>query len=370
MEGPAVLTMLALLLRVLYDCPACPIREPILVWLKFVVCLAVILFAGTRLARYGDLIAERTGLGRIWIGLVLIAFVTTMPELATGVSSVALIGSADLALGTLLGSCCFNLLILAVLDVVNRRTPVLTVASLRHIAAAGWGALFIAIVGAAIIAADRLPWLSAGWVGLPSILIMVLYLLLMWRMSRRERGHQSPAVPHDSQVRDGSQVREALSSRAVGMRFALAAAVVIAAGIWLSFIGDEISASTGLGGTFVGTLFLAMTTSAPEIVVALTGLRIGAVDLAVAGLLGACMLNMAIILPVDLAYGPGLLFSSVSGGHLVIVLVALLMNAVAMIGLRFRQRTKVFGVFAWYAPVLAALYAFGGYALFASVTAL
>ncbi len=335
-----------------------------MVWLKFVACLAVIMFAGTRLARYGDLIAGRTRLGRIWIGLVLIAFVTTMPELATGISSVALIGSADLALGTLLGSCCFNLLILTILDLASRRTPVLTVASPRHIGAAAWGTLFIAIVGASIIAADKLPWLSVGRVGVPSILIMVLYLLLMWRMSRRERSHQSPAVPDDSQS------REALSSRAVGLRFALAAVAVIAAGIWLSFIGDEISASTGLGGTFVGTLFLAMTTSAPEIVVALTGLRIGALDLAVAGLLGACMLNMAIILPVDLAYGPGLLLSSVSGNHLVIVLVALLMNVVVMVGLRFRQRTKVFGVFGWYSPVLAALYGIGAYVLFASVTTL
>ncbi|MFU8795985.1 MAG: sodium:calcium antiporter [Dehalococcoidia bacterium] len=337
-----------------------------MVWLEFSLCLAVILFAGTRLARYGDVIAERTKLGRIWIGLVLIAVVTTMPELATGVSSAALVGSADLALGTLLGSCCFNLLILAILDIVHRRSPILTVASPRHVTAAGWGASFIAIVGASIIAGDRFPWLAAGWVGVPSILILILYLLMMWRMSRSERRHQSPATTGGSDSGD-----EALSSsRAVGMRFALAAAVVIAAGIWLSFIGDEISQSTGLGGTFVGTLFLAMTTSAPEIVVALTALRMGAVDLAVAGLLGACMLNMAIILPVDLAHGPGLLFSSVSSGHLVIVLVALLMITVVIIGLRFRQKRKLFRAVSWYSPVLVALYAFGAYTLFASGTGL
>ena len=77
----------------------------ILVWLKFVLCLAIILFAGAKLARYGDAIAEKTGLGRIWIGLILLAVITSMPELVTSVSSVVLVNSPDLALGTLLGSC-------------------------------------------------------------------------------------------------------------------------------------------------------------------------------------------------------------------------------------------------------------------------
>ena len=44
-----------------------------MVWLKYVVCLVIILFAGTKLARYGDAIGEKTGLGRIWIGLALLA---------------------------------------------------------------------------------------------------------------------------------------------------------------------------------------------------------------------------------------------------------------------------------------------------------
>ena len=59
-----------------------------MVWLKFLLCVVIILFAGTKLARYGDAIAEKTGLGRIWLDLVLIITVTTMPELVTGVPSV------------------------------------------------------------------------------------------------------------------------------------------------------------------------------------------------------------------------------------------------------------------------------------------
>jgi cation:H+ antiporter len=331
-----------------------------LIWFKFVLCLVVVLFAGTKLAQYGDAIAEKTGLGRIWIGLVLLAVITTMPELVTAASSVALVHSADLALGTLLGSCCFNLSILALLDILHSRTPVLSVASQRHVIAAGWGALLIALAAVSIIAGGRFSFLASGWVSIPSIVILILYLLGMWWMFRRERGQKLHSGPNTALKYDK------FTTRTVCIRFALAALAVIAAGIWLSFIGNEISEVTGWGNTFVGTLFLAITTSAPELVVAVTALRMGALDLAVADILGANMLNIAIIAPIDLAYGQGFILSAVSRGHLIIAGVAVAMSLMVIIGLRFQQRRKVFRVASWYAPPLIALYILGAYALFNS----
>jgi len=335
-----------------------------LIWFKFAVCLAVILFAGTKLARYGDVIAEKTGLGRIWIGVVLIAFVTTIPELVTSVSSVALIHSPDLALGTLLGSCCFNLFVLALLDILHSRAPVLSAASPRHIITGSWGAMLIAIAATGVIAGRRFSFLTLGWVGIPTIVILVLYLVGMWWIFRRERGHQLNIAPTTSNQYDK------YTTRTVGIRFALAAAAVVAAGIWLSFIGDEISNATGWGSTFIGSMFLAICTSAPELVVAITALRIGAVDLAVADILGANMLNIAMIAPVDLAQTRGFVLSSVSSSQLIVASVAVVMTIVVIAGLRFRRSRKLLRVASWYTPLLIALYVFGSYALFNSGTGL
>ncbi len=331
-----------------------------MVWFKFVACLAIVLFAGTKLARYGDAIAEKTKLGRIWIGLVLVALITTMPELVTSISSVALVHSADLALGTLLGSCCFNLSVLAVLDILHKRAPVLSVASPRHAATAGWGVLLIGVAATGIIATSTFPFLNSSWVGIPSIVIIVLYLLGAWWALRRER-QQGAEVATDASLQ-----YDMYTTKAVWIRFTLASVAVIGAGIWLAFIGDEISSTTGWGGTFVGTLFLAVTTSAPELVVAISALRMGAVDLAVADILGANMLDIAIIAPLDLTYGQGFILSAVSRSHLIIAAVAVTMSVLVIIGLRFRQRRKVFRVASWYAPALVALYVFGAYALFNS----
>ena len=335
-----------------------------MIWFKFALCLAIVLFAGTKLAQYGDAIAEKTGLGRIWIGLVLVALITTMPELVTSVSSVALVGSPDLALGTLLGSCCFNLSILAVLDILHRRTPVLSAASPRHVISAGWAASLVAIAGASIIAADRFSVLHSGWLGIPSIVIIVLYLLGMWWTFRRERGARVPDTQATALLYDN------FTARRVWIGFALASAAVIAAGIWLSFIGDEISTTTGWGGTFVGTLFLAVTTSAPELVVAIGALRLGAIDLAVADILGANMLDIAMIVPVDLAHGQGFVLSAVSRSHVIIASVAVMMTLLVIVGLRFPQKRKTFRVASWYAPLLIILYVVGAYFLFTSTTGL
>ena len=95
-----------------------------ILWLLFVACTGAIVYSGTKLAKYGDIIAEKTGLGRTWIGVVLMASVTSLPELATGISSVTYAGVPDIAGGDIVGSCVFNMLILACLDVLCRPVPI------------------------------------------------------------------------------------------------------------------------------------------------------------------------------------------------------------------------------------------------------
>ena len=331
-----------------------------MVWLKFAACVVIILFAGTRLARYGDAIAEKTGLGRIWIGLVLLAAITSMPELVTGISSAALVKLPDLALGNLFGSCLFNLLILAVLDVLYRPAPILSQASPRHMLSAGMGILLIAVAAGSILTGGRFSGLAAGWVGVPSIIIASLYLAGMWWVFRSERGRQPQPVEAAS-----LQYKE-LSKKTVYLRFALAAAAIIGAGIWLAFIGEELAATYNWHASFVGSLFLAITTSMPELVVTVAALRLGAIDMAVADILGSNMFNIAIIAPVDASYKPGSLLASVSPAHLTTAAVTIIMSLLVILGLRFRQKRKPFFI-GWYTPVLIGLYIFGAYALFQGI---
>ena len=331
-----------------------------MVWLKFAACIAIILFSGTRLARYGDAISEKTGLGRIWIGLLLLAAITSMPELVTGVSAAALIKLPDLAVGTLLGSCLFNLVLIAVLDTIYRPAPILSRVSPSHIASAASGIIIAAVVAGGIGAGEGFPGMTRGWVNLPGVLPIVLYLVGIWWVFRSERNNRVASV------QTVPAQYEELSRKTVYLRFALSAAAIIGAGIWLSFIGEEIAATYSLHTSFVGSLFLAITTSMPELVVTIAALRLGAVDMAVADILGSNMFNLALITPVDLAYRRGPVLSSVLGAHLVTALLVIVMSLLVITGIRFRQQRKTFSRVSWYSVALVALYIFGIYRLFIS----
>lgn len=100
--------------------------------LGFFLCAAVIFYSGTKLAHYGDRMAELTGMGKAWFGLIMMASVTSMPELFVGMSSASIIESADFAVGDVLGSCVFNLAILYLLDVFSKKTTLFSAISFQY----------------------------------------------------------------------------------------------------------------------------------------------------------------------------------------------------------------------------------------------
>ena len=332
-----------------------------MVWLEFLLWVVVILIAGTKATRYADVIAETTGLGRIWIGLLLLGIVTSLPELITGLSSVSLVSEAgipDLGLGTLLGSCTFNLTILAVMDVLHRGGPVLNLASTRQMTSAGIGILLFVVAALGIFLGSG-PTL--GWVGGVSIALLTAYLLGAWWVFRSERNLNPPSVAAPPSLAEVGPVVSGL-----WLKFALTAVMIIVAGVRLSFVGNEIAEVTSWDTSFVGSLFLAFSTSMPELVVGISALRIGAIDMAVADVLGANMLDVTYIFLLDLFYAGGPIFSSVSDAHMVTALVAASMSLIVIVALRFRQERKTFFVISWYGVLLAGLYIFNAYALFTS----
>ena len=103
--------------------------------LLFLASAAAVVGAGPVLSRAGDVIAERTGIGRVWVGSILLAGATSLPELATDVSAVRL-GAADLAAGDLFGSSMANMLSLALIELSAPRRQVFRTVTLDHALAA------------------------------------------------------------------------------------------------------------------------------------------------------------------------------------------------------------------------------------------
>jgi len=327
------------------------------VWLKFVVCVVIILFSGTRLAQYGDAIAKKTGLGRIWIGLVAIAIVTSIPELVTSISAVTLVKSPDLAVGNVLGSCTFNLTLFALADLMYRPAPVLSQISSRHLLSVILGIVMLGLVASGMLLGGfALPLL--GKINVLSVVIVVVYLAGIWWIYRSARRHQTQVVevtlPGEKE----------LLRKTMYLRFALAAAAIIGGAIWLSFVGDEISATYGWHSSFVGSSLVAVTTSLPELVVTVAAVRLSALDMAAANIFGSNMFDLVIISASDFAYRQGPIFSSISSIHLLTIASAVAMNVVVIAALRLRPKYDKHIFRRWYDAPLVAIYVFGMIAVY------
>ncbi|MDD5591373.1 MAG: hypothetical protein PHY18_05565 [Dehalococcoidales bacterium] len=329
----------------------------VFIWLRFAACAAIIFFAGTKLARYGDIIADRTGLGRNWIGLILIAIITSTPEVVASVSSVTLVDLPNLSIGNILGSCIFNLTLIALADVMYHPAPVLSQVSSNHILSASFSILLTAIVAIGILV-NGFARIEVSQLGIPSIIIMVVYVTGVWWIFRKERKSQT-----DETLISAPDYGE-MSSKIVYIRFAIAAAVIIAAAIWLSLIGDEIVRIYSMDASFVGTIFVAITTSLPEMMVTIAAIRLGAPDMAIANILGSNMFNIAIITITDGVYRKGAIFLALSRVHLITILVTIAMTAIVIGGIKFPDRRKLFRFVSWHSVALVGLFIFGVYSVF------
>jgi cation:H+ antiporter len=319
-------------------------------WIELLICTVVIVFSGAKLSKYGDIIAEKTGLGRAWTGLVLMAAVTSLPELVTGISSVTFAGLPDIAVGDVLGSCVFNMLILAVLDIVHRQTPICTKAHHGHILAAGFGIILLNIVCTATLLGDRMP--SFGWIGVYSIINICVYVVamrLVFSYEKRKLSMQLKEMAEDLKYGD-------VRLEDVVVRYCLNAVFVITAAMFLPGIGGQIAAASGLGQTFVGNVFIALSTSLPEVVVSLAAVRIGAVDLAIGNLFGSNIFNILILSLDDIFFMKGPLLAFASHSHIISALSAIVMTSIAIIGLIYRTEKKRMFL-AWDSAFIISVYA-------------
>jgi cation:H+ antiporter len=320
----------------------------LITWLQFLLCAFVITFAGSRLTKYGDIIAEKTRLGRTWIGVVLLASVTSLPELFTGVSSVSFFDLPDIAIGNVVGACMLNMLMIALLDLVGGATPVSAKAHQGHVLSAGFSILMVAVLGLSLQSGKAFGGIA--WMGAYSFVLLGIYLVAMKTLFSYEKKRVAEFVKEF----ETAEYQE-ITKRQAYRRFATHAFLIVAAAIFLPSIGERIAQESGLEESFVGSIFVAIATTLPELTVSFAAYRIGAVDMAVGNLFGSNLFNVNIVSVDDLLYTQGPILDYVSANHVVSAIGTMAMTAVAIVGLTFRSERKRFFV-SWDGMAIGALY--------------
>lgn len=317
----------------------------------------VVWLAGTRLARYADAIAEKTGIGREILGLVLLGGVTSLPELAVALTA-SLSGHPALSVNDLLGSAAINVVILALADAAIGRDALTSVlASPAVLLQGALGIIVLSMVVAATMTLDA-PLLGASawtWALLAAYAVAIRVLAgsqsgRAWQVI----GRLPPKAP---------QAGKPGPLRPLVLRTAAVGAAVLVAGFFLAKSAEAIAAQTGLGTNFVGIVLLAASTSLPEVSTVLAAVRLRRYEMAVADVFGTNLFNVTIIFVVDLLYdGPPVLAEvgpfAGFGALLAIVLTALYLAG--MIERRDRSFLRMgydsIAVIVAYAAGLAVLY--------------
>jgi len=305
----------------------------------FISCAILIVFSGVRLSKYGDVISELSGLGKAWIGLILMAAVTSLPELFSGISSVLVLNQPDIAVGSVFGSCAFNMAILAVLDYFVPGKPISSIVTRSQILAGFLGMILIILSVIEINFGNLFP--EKGWFSFFPASIILIYLISVRIIFENDKKIKKEEDVRTDQI---SHNKDSISLKNAIIQFLLNAVLIVLAALALPYFAEKLALQTGINQSFIGTLLVAGSTSLPELVVSVAAVRMGSIDLAIGNLLGSNLFNMFILAIDDLIYTDGPILLATNPNHALSALVTLIMTCVISISILFGSPKKRFAL--------------------------
>lgn len=320
-------------------------------WINFAVfaaSAAVVWSAGTRVARYADTIALKTGVGHVAVGMILLGGITSLPEVAISIFS-AIAGDPTLAVNNLLGGVAMQKAILAGVDgFIGRDALTVIAASPIVLLQAALSTLLLVVVAAAITIGD----VPLFQVGLWAWTILALYVFSIWIISNSQGRQPWIAKEQDAHPSEGPGTRSGQAPSAtrrddgaplqrVIAKTVAAAAAILAAGFLLSRTADAIAVQTGLGLSFVGAVLLAFSTSLPELSTVISSVRLRQYEMAISDILGTNLFNILLIFLVDAVYAGKPVLNEVGKFSLVASLLGALLTVIYLIGLVERRNRTI-----------------------------
>ncbi|MBU0650642.1 hypothetical protein KKC59_01885 [bacterium] len=249
----------------------------------YLISAGVILVSGVKLVKTADQIASYFKLSKVWLGAVLVASITSLPELVTTFSSVWL-NLPDMAVSNILGSNLFNVVILFCVlfffsfNECNKKDKHHTILTIFF-------SIFFVLLAALFIKLKLKP--SFFSMGVDSISILVVYVLFIKKLSE-------PEVYAEEVDEKKFDIKKAV------FFFGLSALFISIGGVVSVLALDKFAELSGLSKAFTGLFFLAIATSLPEVVTAITAARMGSLCMVSGILIGSNLFNICIFCSADL----------------------------------------------------------------------
>tara|TARA_A100001037_G_scaffold301728_1_gene331867 strand:- start:7126 stop:8121 length:996 start_codon:yes stop_codon:yes gene_type:complete len=287
------------------------VSELLVAILIFLVSAGVVVYCGTKLAVYGDALAELTGLGRLFVGSILVALATSLPELSTNISAVSLNPpNPAIAIGNVFGANMINLFTFGAVALVFGGSRFLANVSFEQKYLV-FLAILMTVLGLLFISIPIN--ISAFNIGLPAGIILSMYVLGMWYIYKKKP---------DDETSDDDEIQTSLTLTKAWLLFGVVSAGVVVGGIFLAISTDQIANITGISSGVLGIIAVSIVTTMPEASATIAAARMKAYDLGVAGLFGSCVFNVTIIGYADIFYREGIITTQGEPSHQIAGLVA------------------------------------------------
>ncbi len=331
------------------------------IFVEFMFAALIVIVAGARFTRLADTLAKRLQIGGGWIGLILLATVTSLPELVSS-GTATYLNNIDLALGGLFGSCSFNITLIFVLNALSGGGSVLRNVSPSHTLSSAFGLGLISLALGGLVLVEKFagsPRIMGSIELIWGVIILGTYfgcMRLIYRFEKRSNEGSPPVV--------SNRVEPSLY-----VTMFVLALVIMVASWWLAQIGNVLSVhpiealgGRTLGATFVGACFLALATSLPELTTSVAAVRLGNLDLALGNLFGSNMFNIAVIPAIkgiSLASGNWVMMPPGSvqfTQHMITGVLAIMLTTIAVGGLTYKSKKRMMRRFGFDAILIIVVY--------------
>lgn len=261
-----------------------------IVFLFYFLSSAALVYFSIKCADYVDLLDKKTSMSGAFIGGVILAAVTSLPELVTSISSIYAVNNPGLIIGNVLGSNIFNLCIFGALTALSVKAYAKCKVGRAHLATIICTIVADILMVATLLldpAVTRIPYLE---VNAASLLILIIYFISLRYLSNDD-------TENDEEDTSPLTVKQIIS------RFVLMALGLVGMSIVVTYFADQLQEKLNLGASLAGALFLGVTTSLPELTSSITLVRRRNFNAMVGNVVGSNMFNFTIFSIADFIAG-------------------------------------------------------------------
>ncbi len=256
-----------------------------LIFVWYLAAALILVGFSVKCADYVDMLDKKTDMSGAFIGGVILAAVTSLPEMITSISSIAL-GNPGLIIGNVLGSDIFNYCIFGALTLVFANAYRNAKVGKSHIKTLVCTLLAYITTGFVLFSGidTSIPHVSINAL---SVVIVVLYAIACRFMASDD---------NETENEDDNN----LTVRQVVTRFVLCALGLVAASVAITYVTDKIDSTYHLGSSLAGALFLGVATSIPELTSSIALVKKGNFNAMIGNVVGSNMFNYIIFSVSDI----------------------------------------------------------------------